>query len=67
MIYHSYLEADIDVFPVLGSSRDLETAVTFTDVKGAMQAFVEINNVTHNLILENGEILIFENGIPLDI
>ena len=63
----SYLEANVDVFPTLGSSRDLEKAVTFVDVKGAMQAFVEINDVTHNLILENGEILIFENGIPLDI
>jgi len=63
----SYLEADMDIFPTLGSSRDLETAVTFTDVKGSMQAFVEINNVVHNLILEDGEILIFENGIPLDI
>jgi hypothetical protein len=63
----SYLEATIDIFPTFGSSRDLETAVTFTEVKGSMLAFLEVNNVEHNLILENGEILIFENGIPLDI
>ena len=63
----SYLEATIDIFPTFGSSRDLETAVTFTEVKGSMLAFLEINNVEHNLILEDGEILVFENGIPLDI
>lgn len=63
----SYLEAEVDMFPALGSSRELETAVTSADVKGSLQAFVEINNVEHNLILESGEILIFENGIPLDI
>ena len=63
----SYLEATIDIFPTFGSSRDLETAVTFTEVKGSMLAFLEVNNVEHNLILENGEILIFENGIPLEI
>ena len=64
---NSYLEANVDVFPTLGSSRVLEEAITFADIKGSLLAFVELNNVEHNLILENGEILVFENGIPLDL
>jgi|JYMV01.1.fsa_nt_gi hypothetical protein len=63
----SYLEANIDIYPAMGSDISKEEAVTLVDVKGSLQAFPELNNVVHNLILEGGEIFILENGIPLEI
>jgi hypothetical protein len=63
----SYLEANIDVFPTFGDDTSKEESGTYVQSEGAFRGFAELNNVTHNLILESGEILIFENGIPLEL